>query len=110
MRKLTSLFILALGALAGLIPTMQDGWGTRSVMLGVGVLFAAPFAGAVFFFGRKASGTKNTSATYPTVPAGDGVSSDELAANYWRDKGYPPMMKPPEGHPDTHQFDPDRTA
>jgi hypothetical protein len=25
-----------------------------------------------------------------------GVTSEDLAANYWRDKGHPPFMKPPE--------------
>jgi len=24
------------------------------------------------------------------------VTSEDLAANYWRDKGHPPFMKPPE--------------
>ena len=25
-----------------------------------------------------------------------GVTSEDLAANFWRDKGHPPFMKPPE--------------
>lgn len=108
MRLLAFLGLLTLGALAGLLSTARDGWGTRLVMMAAGVLFAAPFAGAIFFIGRKSEGTKNFAATYPAALTGDGVSTDELAANYWRDKAHPPFMKPSEGHPDTHQFDPDR--
>jgi hypothetical protein len=109
MRKLISFIIVALGATVGLVSAAADDGSTRLVMMAIGVLFAAPFAGAVLFVGRKAKGTSGLAGN-PAVLTGDGVSAEDLAANYWRDKGHGPLMKPVEGHPDTRQFDPDRIA
>jgi len=39
---------------------------------------------------------------------GMGTSPKDLAANFWRDKGHPPFMKPTEAKPDSHMFDPDK--
>jgi hypothetical protein len=37
-------------------------------------------------------------------------STADIAANYWRDRGHPPLMKPPSPPPDQHIHDPDRLA
>ena len=109
MRKLIFIALLVLGALLGLLAAARDDWGTRIVMMGVGILFAAPVGAAFTFIGsRRSAAAGNDHWQRRDGLTGDGTSADDLAANYGRDKGYPPFMKPPEGLPDRHQFDPDR--
>lgn len=97
MRKLIFAVIVALGVLMGLLSATGDDWSTRIVMMAVGALFGFPIAGAVTRIGgaRKALPWKRD-----PIP-GMGVTSEDLAANYWRDKGYPPFMKPPEPDEDS---------
>lgn len=104
-RKLIFIGIIAMGALVGLLSAVHDDWATRAVMAAVGALFAVPI-GAVL-----------TQRLKPEVPGPawdetletSAVSSPKaLAANYWRDKGHPPFMKPPGAEPDKHMFDPDK--
>ena len=90
MRKLIFIGIVAVGALVGLLSAAQDDWATRMVMSAVGALFAAPI-GAVLTRRPKSK-----------------VVAPAWAANYWRDKGHPPFMKPQEAEPDKHMFDPDK--
>lgn len=105
MRKLILSAFIAVGALIGLFSAAQDGWGTRIVMMGVGVLFAAPI-GAVFAgIRRKAS---DESSWPEELSPGSPSSSAELLKNYWRDEGHPPFMKPSDAPHGRHQFDADR--
>ncbi|WP_428422659.1 hypothetical protein [Methylibium sp.] len=109
MRKLVFTAVLVLGALAGLLAAARDDWGTRIVMMCVGVLFAAPVGAAIAFIGSRVNAVGGDDRWRRRDGlTGDGTSADDLAANYGRDKGYPPFMKPPDGLPDKHQFDPDR--
>lgn len=105
MRKAILVGFIAAGALIGFFSAANDDWATRIVMMGVGVLFGAPL-GAVFA-GRKAQLDRNQVEVDSELP-GTGMSSKDLAANFWRDKGHPPFMKPPEAQPDSHMFDPDK--
>lgn len=108
-RKLIFIAFLALGALVGLLTSARDDWGTRIIMMGVGVLFAAPVGAAFTIIGSRRSAVAGDDHWHRRDGlTGDGTSADDLAANYGRDKGYPPFMKPPEGLPDKHQFDPNR--
>jgi hypothetical protein len=105
MRKFILPVFIAAGALIGLFSAAQDGWGTRMVMMGMGVMFAAP-VGAVLAgrFGRH-----RKAVDWPMTSApGDVTSPKALTENYWRDKGHPPFMKPSDSPPDRHQFDPER--
>ena len=104
MRKLIFMVFIALGALIGLISAMNSDWGTRLVMMGVGALFGAPIGGALASIGRKGRPLEWEENPLP----GMGTTPKDLAANYWRDKGHPPFMKPSEAEPDKHMFDPDR--
>lgn len=109
MRKLIFFAIITLGALIGLLTAARDDWGTRLIMMGVGVLFAAPVGAALTFIaGTRSAVTGDGRWHRRDGLTGDGTSADDLTANYGRDKGYPPFMKPPEGLPDKHQFDPNR--
>ena len=72
---------------------------------GVGALFGAPIGGALASIGRK--GRQPLEWDENPLP-GMGTTPKDLAANYWRDKGHPPFMKPSEAEPDKHMFDPDR--
>lgn len=93
MRKLIFIGFIALGALIGLIAARNGDWGTRLVMIGVGALFGAPIGGALASIGRK--GRQPLEWDENPLP-GMGTTPKDLAANYWRDKGHPPFMKPSE--------------
>lgn len=108
MRRILSIAIFVFGVLAGLLASASDDWGTRFTMMLMGAFFAAPIALALHFFGGKARARLRLDTSNAGGVGGDITSSDELTANYWRDKGHPPFMKPAEGQPDRHQFDPDR--
>ena len=104
MRKLIFMVFIALGALIGLISATNSDWGTRLVMMRIDALFGAPIGGALASIGRKGRPLEWEENPLP----GMGTTPKDLAANYWRDKGHPPFMKPSEAEPDKHMFDPDR--
>jgi hypothetical protein len=105
MRKLIFLGFIALGALIGFVSAATADWVSRLVMMGVGALFGAPVGGVLAGIGRR----RRQRLEWEENPLpGMGTSSQDLAANYWRDKGHPPFMKPSEAEPDKHMFDPDR--
>lgn len=101
MRKLAFLGFIALGALIGLLSAAKDDWATRAVMMGIGALFGAPIGAALANTGKKRPPMKWEKDEIP----GMGVTSEDLAANYWRDKGHPPLIKPPEVEPDARTHD-----
>lgn len=107
MRRIIAFAILALGALAGLLSAAEDNWGTRIVMIGVGLLFTGPVAGVVGAAGRRRRRRREMDWSFEPMTS-DGTSTRDLAANYWRDQGHAPFTKPPSGPPDKHQFDPNR--
>lgn len=105
MRKMVFIGFVVLGALVGLLSSAKADWGTRLVMMGVGALFGAPIGGALASMGRK----ERQRLEWDENPLpGMGTTPKDLAANYWRDRGHPPFMKPSEAEPDKHMFDPDR--
>ena len=96
MRKLIFIGIVVVGALVGLLAGADDEWATRAVLGAVGALFGAALGGAVIRLGRSKKALPWASDPIP----GMGVTSEDLAANFWRDKGHPPFMKPPEADSD----------
>ena len=92
MRKPIFFGFVALGGMVGLFSAAMDGWGTRVVMTGIGLLFGTAIGGALTRIGGRARPSKRDVDPIP----GMGVKSEDLAANYWRDKGHPPFMMPPE--------------
>ena len=105
MRRCIFIGFIVLGALVGLASAAKNDWGTRIVMMGVGALFGAPIGGALASIGRKKRPHSEWDENF--LP-GMGSTPKDLVANYWRDKGHPPFMKPSETPPDKHMFDPDR--
>ncbi|MCL4222804.1 MAG: hypothetical protein KJZ65_15710 [Phycisphaerales bacterium] len=87
------LAIVAAGAIAGFATGSGEDSATRLVLAGVGALIGAAIGGAVLKLGGIKGSNTSTGGAIP----GSGVTSEDLAANYWRDKGHPPFMKPPEG-------------
>lgn len=92
MRKLVFFCAVAIGALVGLLSASGDDLATGSVLVAVGSLFGAAIGGAATRLGRSKKSLQWHSDPIP----GMGVTSEDLAANFWRDKGHPPFMKPPE--------------
>jgi hypothetical protein len=105
MRKLIFIGVVAIGALVGLLSAASDDWTTRTVMTVVGVLFAAP-VGAVLT--RRSRADSRGVEWDESIEVGSVTSPKALAANYWRDKGHAPFMKPSEADPDKHMFDPEK--
>lgn len=86
------LAIVVAGAIAGFLTGSGEDSDTRLVLAGIGSLIGAAIGGAVL----KLGGTRGPNATTGSPIPGSGVTSEDLAANYWRDKGHPPFMKPPD--------------
>ena len=106
MRTLIFTGFAAVGALLGLLSATHDDWATRIVMMGVGALFGAPLGAAIGSIGRKRLRSKTDG--NDSDLSGMSTSPKDLSANYWRDKGHPPFMKPSNAEPDVHMFDPDK--
>lgn len=85
MRKLIFFGFIAVGGLVGLFSAAMHGWG-------IGMLFGTAIGGALARMGGRRRSLRRQVDPIP----GMGVASEDLAANYWRDKGHPPFMKPPE--------------
>ena len=103
-RKLIFIGIVAVGALVGLLSAVHDDWPTRVVMVMVGVLFCAAIGGVVTRLGRDRAPEGQPRDPIP----GLGMTSEDLAANYWRDKGRPQLTSALEPEHGRSQFDPDK--
>jgi hypothetical protein len=104
MRRLIFFGFVVVGALVGLLSASNDDWATRVVMAVVGSLFGAGIGGALARVGRQRSSRLQVDGSIP----GMGSTTADIAANYWRDRGSPPFMRPPSALPDKHMFDPDK--
>ncbi|PND33880.1 hypothetical protein C1I89_06375 [Achromobacter pulmonis] len=109
MRKAIFLFFLLLGISIGLLSAWTDGWGLRIVMMAVGALFGGAIGGGLSQIGKRQPARRRllTEEEIEPIPGG-GSSGRDLAANYWRDEGHPPFMKPPRTEHGNHMFDPDK--
>lgn len=105
MRKLIFIGFIVAGSAVGLLPTLGDGWGLRVVMMTIGAVVGAAIGGAVTRVGKRRANLRPVGLD---EPYGQGTSAEDRDRNYWRDKGNPPFMKPPNAEPDRHMFDPDR--
>lgn len=108
MRKAVFLFFLLLGIGIGLLSARNDDWPLRIIMMAVGALFGGAIGGGLSGIGKRQTevrqwGTEEESEPIP----GRGVSGRDLAANYWRDEGHPPFMKPPRSERGTRMLDAD---
>ena len=108
MRKTIFIFFLSLGIAAGALATRGDDWGLSVAMMGVGALFGAAIGGGLANIGkRQRLLALRTDEEIDVIP-GMGTSSRDLAANYWRDEGHPPFMKPPRPEHGNRMLDADK--
>ncbi|MDR0776819.1 MAG: hypothetical protein LBE81_09310 [Azonexus sp.] len=110
MRKAIFLFFVLLGIGFGYLPARNDDWGVRIGMMVVGFLFGGAIGGGLSQIGKSQPLRRRllTEEEMNPIPGGLGTSSRDLAANYWRDEGYPPFMKPPRPEHGRHMFDADK--
>lgn len=104
MKKLPLWVGMAVGSLIGLFTSILDSLGVKIGMMLIGALVGVAVGGAIAQFGKKGRTQKSDD----DALAGLGVTPEDLARNYWRDKGRPPLtssLEPEHGH---HQFDPDK--
>ncbi len=105
MRKAILLLFVALGAMAGLLATVEEGWGLRVLMVTIGMVVGLAIGGALSRIGLRRGLTRRSSAYRGFPPP---LFGEDLAQNYWRDRGHLPFTKPPSADPDHHMFDPDK--
>lgn len=104
MKKLPIWVGTTVGALIGLITSIPDDVGLKIVMMSIGALAGVAVGGAIACIGKKGRALK-----FDDDPlAGLGVTPEDIARNYWRDKGRPPLTSPLEPEHGVHQFDPDK--
>ncbi len=109
MRKVIFLFFLLLGVGIGYLPARNDDWGLRLVMMAVGALFGGAIGGGLSQVGtRQRRMPLETEQELEPIPGGLGTSSRDLAANYWRDEGHLPDMKPPRAELGNRMLDADK--
>lgn len=104
MKKLPILVGMAVGALIGLFTSIPDSLGVKIGMMLIGSLVGVAIGGVIAQIGKKGLVLKSDD----DVLAGLGVTPEDIARNYWRDKGRPPLtnaLEPEHGH---HQFDSDK--
>ena len=109
MRKAVFLFFLMLGIGIGFLSVRDEEWGLRIVMMCVGALFGGAIGGGLSGIGSKRRGRLPLRSEAEENPLpGMGTSGRDLAANYWRDEGHPPFMKPPRPEHGNRMFDADK--
>jgi hypothetical protein len=108
MRKAIFLFFLLLGIGLGFLSALDDDWGLRLVMMAVGAMFGGAIGGGLSQIGKPNPNGRRllTEEEIEPIPGG-GCSGRDLAANYWRDEGHPPFMKPPRIESGSRMFDGD---
>lgn len=108
-RKVIFTFFLLLGIGCGLLSAWNDDWGLRIVMMAIGALFGGAIGGGLSQIGsaRRNLPLRTLEEREP-VPGGLGTSSRDLAANFWRDEGHVPFMKPPRPEHGKRMFDTDK--
>ena len=101
MRKTIFIFFVLLGAGAGLLASLNGDIGLQVVMAMVGVVAGAAVGGALTRIGKRSRHLQQNA----DALRGLGVTHEDLATNYWRDKGHPPFMKPPSPENGSRMFE-----
>jgi hypothetical protein len=109
MRKLVFLLFLAIGIGLGWLSARHDEIGLQIGMMLVGALFGGAVGGGLSQLGARSPHRQRlpTEEELRPIP-GMGLSSRDLAANFWRDEGHPPFMKPPRAEHGNHMLDADK--
>lgn len=94
MRKLTFFSFLLVGAGFGYLWGPPDDWLTRSLMMGISMIFAGAIGGAVAGIGRGEIESDTHDWYEIHRPTGSGIHSKDYATNYWRDEEHAPSTNP----------------
>lgn len=104
MKKLPTFVGLAIGALVGLFASLPDRLAVKIGMMLIGGLVGVVIGGVIAQTGKKGRLLKFDNDGF----GGLGATPGDIARNYWRDKGRPPMTSPLEPERGSHQFDSDK--
>jgi hypothetical protein len=107
MRRAILIVVLLIGVAIGLVAAWREDWITRVVMMAVGALFGGSIGAGLSKIGLVSRALPEQGDD-DMFPGGLGTTSRDLAANYWRDKGHMPFMKPPRPEQGLHMFDADK--
>lgn len=111
MRKAIFLLVLSLGIGVGFLAAFNEGWGVRVVLMVIGAAVAAVFGAALSQIGRAMRRDPNpvlSEEELRPIPGGLGLKGRDVLANYWRDEGHLPHMKPPKPEHGDRMFDADK--
>ena len=105
MRKVIFLLFMALGAMGGLLATVDERWGLRVLMMAIGMVAGVAIGGALSRIGLRRGSPRRPGAyrAFPSPMFGEDPNEAFLC-----ERGRPRYAKqlPPE--PDRHMFDPDK--
>lgn len=109
MRKLIFLLCLAAGIGLGWLSARHDETGLQIGMMIVGALFGGAIGGGLSQIGARNPHRRRlpTEEELNPIP-GMGMSGRDMAANFWRDEGHPPFMKPPRPEHGIRMLDADK--
>ena len=105
MKTFLAILLAVVGPACAVLLTSDFGWSGRAIAAAVGCLFTWPVAAALCGV-RRVSRAPQIEESWKVDQSI--MSPRAVAENYWRDRAHPPFMRPPQGPPDHHQFDPDR--
>lgn len=91
-RSLVFAVIVFLGGCVGWSVAATEDTATRLILTVMGCLAGAAMGGALVRLGKRHARRLGLDGPVP----GNGTTPEDLSANFWRDKGHPPFMKPPE--------------
>lgn len=108
-RKAIFAVVLLLGVGCGLLSAWNDDWGLRIVMMSVGALFGGTIGAGLSQVGARRRRVPNEAdEEAEVIPSELGTSSRDVAANFWRDEGFMPFMKPSRPEHGLHMLDADK--
>lgn len=111
MRKAVFLLVILLGIGVGFLAAFDEGWGVRIVLMIIGAAVGAVFGAAVSQIGRRIRRDLTpilSEEELRPIPGGLGLKGRDVLANYWRDEGHLPHMKPPKPELGDRMFDADK--
>lgn len=107
MRKLVFFLFLTAGVGLGWMSSRHDEMGLQVVMMLVGALFGGAIGGGLSQIGARNPSLRSIPSEEELHPIpGMGLAPRDSAANYWRDEGHFPFMKPPTTEHGARMADP----
>lgn len=104
MRKAIFIGFVVLGAAAGMVAALDEGWGLKAVFACVGGVVGASVGGALSGVGRRQGRPR----AHDEDRGGLRTVQDQQEANYWLDRGRPTAAPglPHADDTDSHSLEP----